>query len=129
MPEKTKVEDINIQINEDSDKCCLCIPIKTGVTLIGIFILINALRVIYAMYWGIFNGVVVYASVLGVLAAPVVYSGYLFFKWFRKDCQDTRADLPKACVFIVFSSVASAVWLCVYWMAIYRYSVPSVVYT
>ena len=59
--------------------------------------------------------------IIGVILVPIIYAGFLFFKFFQKDSSDTRADLQKACVFVAFSLIAQAVWFIIYFAAIYSY--------
>ena len=114
------MDNMQIKINEDADKCCLCIPIDTGVKIIGIFCIFNMLRVVQIVLWALsLNGALILALVCGVLGAPLFYSGLLFVNYFRKDNSETRADLQKACVFVVFSQIAFAVWFLLYFFLIY----------
>ena len=47
------MDNMQIKINEDADKCCLCIPIDTGVKIIGIFCILNAIRVVQVVLWAL----------------------------------------------------------------------------
>ena len=119
MPEETKIDDLNIKINEDADKCCLCIPIDTGVKIIGILVCLDALNVAWSAYNFIgYN--IIFPIIYGIVAVPIFYAAFLFIKFFQKDTSETRADLPKACIFIVFSAIASAIWFVVYFMILYN---------
>ena len=109
---------MQIKINEDADKCCLCIPIDTGVKIVGIFCIFNMINVVRAVLWCLTFDIIL-TIIVGVLGAPLFYSGLLFVKYFRNDCSETRADLQKACVFVVFANIATAVWFLIYFFVLY----------
>ena len=120
MPE-TKLDDINIKINEDADKCCLVIPIDAGVKIVGVLVILGAARFGWAAFnfWG---GSLIFSIVYMIMAVPVFYAAFLFIKFFQKDTSETRADLPKACIFVVFSAIACAIWFLVFFMILSGYS-------
>ena len=117
MGKKTDINDINITIKEDADKCCLIIPIDVGIKIIGIFCIVNAINVAWTIVTWLDS--FIFAVVAGIIGVPILNSGFLFIKFFQKDSSETRADLPKACVFVAFSVIASIVWMVLYWNMLY----------
>ena len=117
MPEKGLG---NIKLNEDKDKCLFCIPIDIGVKLIGVLICLGAINAVQAILQ--FNASYYddyFVIVYGVCAAPLIYSAILFIKYYMKNSSETRAALPKACIFVIFSGVATCVWTLVYLLGLH----------
>ena len=80
MDRVTLSKDRGLSIGEEQGKCCLCFDIKTGVNLIGAFV------VVYAVFaaWGIITIAsvdITTAIVFAVLVCPVLLSGYHFAKY------------------------------------------------
>ena len=95
---------------EAEDKCCWCIPIKIGVILIGIGIVLLAVS-------GVLNGLGVmglggalflYGVLLIAAQAPLLLSASYFISYFRGDTKETREGLQKACMLAILTSFAIA---------------------
>ena len=115
---------------EADDKCCWCMPIKIGVILIGVSMILCAVSTIYhAGYFinyghggwenlmgpnycfGILMG---FAGVLIVLGAA-----WFYIKFFMADSAATRAGLAKACMIVILAQ--SCLFGIQVFMLIYRY--------
>merc|ERR1712166_157674 len=78
------------------DKCCKCIPLGFGVTLLGVFVVINgglmAIAGISTLASSAIFGIICMALCVGPL-----YCAWRFLQWFRdKDSKETRERLPIA---------------------------------
>ena len=110
MAEKSLGE---IKLNEESDKCLFCIPIDFGVKLIGVLTVLITVKAVHDILETTYYDsefIVVYS----VCSAPLFYSAFLFMKYFANDSSETRMELPKACIFVIFSGLASSAWTLFY---------------
>ena len=88
---------------ESDEQCCFCIPIKIGVTVIGIVMIISAVQGILAgLHWlslDFIFGVLMICAFL-----PVLLGAWWFIAYFRDmENADTRGNLVKACMMVIFS--------------------------
>ena len=92
---------------ETEDKCCWCIPIKIGVTVIGVFVLLSCVGVVFE---GL--GAMDYDSIFGILilctCAPIVLAGIKYVQWFKDDSQETRMGCSTACMLMIVAELAVA---------------------
>ena len=100
--------------------CLFCIPIDIGVKLIGALIILIAINAIQGILYSTsyYANQDIFFIVYAVCAAPLLYSAFLFIKYYAKDSSETRAELPKACIFVIFSGIAQCIWTLVYWLII-----------
>ena len=100
---------------EADDKCCFCIPIKPGVMLIGIGMIIWAvmgtletLRLLGILPTaGYYISTPLWGILWGCSIAPVVLGAYFYVMFFKEDSADTRAGLTKACMLMILSSIVA----------------------
>lgn len=91
---------------EAADKCCFCIPIKPGVVIIGLIMVIDAV-------WGVLGvlnllkhaNLLIYAIISGVAIAPLVLGAYFYVRFFMEDNATTRGGLSKACMLVILSAL------------------------
>lgn len=105
--------------------CCLCLPIELGITVIGIFTLLNSLLLLWQI-----NGVTDDGSSKGERAGPTFYnvsyicwspflfSIYQYFKYWRKDSEHSRNELIKGNIAVFASIIALYSWMFVYFVSI-----------
>eukprot|EP00355_Strombidium_rassoulzadegani_P002906 CAMPEP_0168612538 /NCGR_PEP_ID=MMETSP0449_2-20121227/2971_1 /TAXON_ID=1082188 /ORGANISM="Strombidium rassoulzadegani, Strain ras09" /LENGTH=161 /DNA_ID=CAMNT_0008653111 /DNA_START=274 /DNA_END=759 /DNA_ORIENTATION=+ len=91
-------------ITEDADKCCLCVPIKLGVTIIGILMVLSGALGILSLL-GTLSVNIILAIIFGASLAPVLVSSFFFLKYLLNDTPETRAQLPTACALIILSQI------------------------
>ena len=92
-------------ITEDADKCCLFVPIKLGVQIVGILIVVSAGLGVLNLLGALSVGALVYTILLGASLAPAVLSAFYFLKFLINDNSDTRAQLPTACALIILQQL------------------------
>ena len=92
---------------ETDDKCCWCIPIKPGVIIIGIVMILWALQLVITFIdWIDTDGLLIYAILYLCCIAPICLGAFFFVKYFMKmDDKDTKAKLEKACMLVILSAV------------------------
>ena len=84
---------------DSEDSCCKCIPLGCGVTLLGVFTIINCVLLIISGIKIIGDDVVWGICSLACCIGPV-YCTWRFSQWFKnKDDVHTRARLP--CAYLV----------------------------
>ena len=105
--------------------CCLCLPIKNGVHIIGVTQIINALLVLRQV-----NNVTDDGSSQGEHAGPkFFYISYLcwspwlfaiftYLNFLRKDTFDIRNEMVKGSTAVFFSLIALYGWFFAYFISI-----------
>ena len=89
---------------EAADKCCWCVPIKCGIILVGVGIILNTISMIITGLAFFDVELVIWGILFLVTAIPMVGSAFFFIKWFMKmDDPDTKAGLAKGCFLVVVS--------------------------
>ena len=88
---------------EDDNHCCWFIPIRTGVVIIGIFMILHALQMVsFAVDF------VTVAPIYGILYAiatlPILVGGYLFIQYFMdREATDGKKGTVTACYLVILS--------------------------
>ena len=106
-----------LAVNEDPDKCCFVVPIKTGVIIIAVCIVVEGvlttldiLDILGASYGGI--NFIMALAFFGAAAAANVLALLLCIPWLRAmDDKDAISKLPKACMLMVLSTLLRAGWI------------------
>ena len=105
--------------------CCLCIPIKTGVYLIGLIQLVNSIAILFQI-----NGITDDGSSKGVTApprfyymsylcwSPWLYANFNFLKFIVSDTFENRNALVRGSTAITISLTATYFWFFVYFINI-----------
>jgi len=101
--------------------CCCCVPIKCGITIIGVFTVLLACIGISAQFFLMLNDQVKWWFCLVNLIIMVLYyiAAAYFFVWFGKESVGNRGNLACACIMVIVAAVLLAVWAVVYFTAIY----------
>ena len=81
---------------DSPDRCCKIVPLRCGVTLLGVFCVINgammALNGITAL-----TGSVIWGCMCFVMVAGPIYAAYKWKAWYAdQDNKDLRETLPRA---------------------------------
>merc|ERR1719263_2515220 len=102
--------------------CCCVVPIKCGVTTIGIFTLALAAIGISAQFFLILNDQVKwwFCTVNLVLLIPQYIAASFFVVWFGKDSVSTRGVLGCGCIMVIVSQSLLAAWAIVYFIWIHQ---------
>ena len=96
---------------EGDDKCCWCLPIKVGVYLIGIFMVLGGVMGVLAglTILGLASSYFIWGVLYLVAIAPIVMGAIFFIKFFRNpDDADARLAASKACMLCILSNVIMA---------------------
>ena len=96
-----------IKIGDSTNSCCICIPIKTGVTIIGLYLLVIAAMAAYAAVAFFLKTHVIMGVVYCLVNLPLFVAAFYFFKWIQNDSMETRAKLPTACIYVMFALIVS----------------------
>ena len=92
---------------EAEDKCCWCIPIKPGVIIIGVLMILWALSALLTFIdWIGVDGYLIYAILYLLCIAPIVLGAFFFVKYFMKmDDKERKEKLEKSCMLVILSSI------------------------
>ena len=106
---------------EEADKCCWVVPIKPGVIVIGVLIIVVALQsVVNAQHFYVANnlwGILFYCTLI-----PQVIAAVLFVIFFTKMEDSTaRQHTATACMLMIVACIALAVLFLLY-PIVYRYA-------
>ena len=82
-----------INIGEPVDQCCFFIPIKVGIIVIGILVILSAIGGALNTWNGLLWGST-YSIVYGLCYLPNVGAAIHFVKFFQADTPETRSKLP-----------------------------------
>ena len=92
---------------ENNETCCLCLPLKTGVTILAIL----------SVFWGAFNAYHIVTGFTGgsrfgvfVALIPSLIADFFFLKWLMDDNKENRDNLPRAALLNMFSIIAITLW-------------------
>ena len=77
---------------EAEDKCCWCIPIKIGVLLIGIGVILSAVSNVLAGLT-LLGAYFIYGVLFLAAQAPLLMSAFYYIKYFQNDNKETREGL------------------------------------
>lgn len=102
--------------------CCCVVPIKVGVTTIGILSVVLAAVSISNQFFLMLNDQVTwwYPVVNLVLLAPTYIGASFFMVWFGKDSVANRGRLSCGCILIIISASLLAAWAVIYFVWIYK---------
>jgi hypothetical protein len=101
-------------------KCCFCLPIKAGIVIIGMIVLLLAGTQFLNAYMQFMNATTPWwkPTVTIVLISPAVVSVCFFIGWYTKDCTRTRSTLTAAVIQGLTSYVLVIIWQIIYFFAI-----------
>ena len=101
--------------------CCCVVPIKCGVTTIGVFAIVLATVELSAQFFLMLNDQVQwwYCVVNLALLLPTYIAASFFVVWFGKDTVESRGRLGCACILIIVSAGLMATWAIVYFVWIH----------
>merc|ERR1712100_235731 len=102
--------------------CCCIIPIKCGITTIGLITLALAAIGISAQFFLMLNDRVAwwYCLVNLILLVPQYLAASYFIVWFGKDNVNSRGALGCTCIMVVVSQALLATWAVIYFVWIYE---------
>ena len=102
--------------------CCCVVPIKCGITTIGLFSVFLAAISISAQFFLMLNDQVKwwYCLVNLVLLLPTYIAAAYFVVWFGKDNVANRGNLACACIMIIVSESLVAAWNIIYFVWIHE---------
>jgi len=102
--------------------CCCVIPIKCGITTIGVFTILLAAIGISAQFFLMLNDQVKwwYCLVNIILLVPEYIAASFFLVWFGHDTVGTRGKLSCACTMVVVSASLIAAWVIIYFVWIHE---------
>ena len=88
---------------EQDDKCCLCIPIETGLKFVAFSHI--ALGIMYVSLGGVLSNIDWYAGLIFYLVSlPWFGACWIFTKWLIRDSKEHRNQLSLA-VWLAFATV------------------------
>ena len=106
----TLAKDRGLSFGESNETCCFCINIKSGVIIIGILFILNALYAAFGC-WRFFSLGSLAGIVMISLTLPQLLAGYYFLKFFRDmESSETKKQLPLACALQSLSAVLTGAW-------------------
>merc|ERR1712139_196266 len=102
--------------------CCCVVPIKCGITTIGVFTILLAAIGISAQFFLMLNDQVKwwYCLVNIILLVPEYIAASFFLVWFGHDEVGTRGKLSCACIMVVVSASLIAAWVIIYFVWIHE---------
>jgi len=102
--------------------CCCIVPIKCGITTIGVFTILLAAIGISAQFFLMLNDNVKwwYCLVNILLLVPQYIAASFFIVWFGKDTIASRGNLGCGCIMVVVSQALIAAWVIIYFVWIYE---------
>lgn len=65
-------------------KCCLCFPIATGMKVMGVLSLVQAVLIVYGGV-ALLAPAPIAAIVMLLLALPALMTAFQWFKWLKED--------------------------------------------
>lgn len=98
------------------------IPIKAGITVIGVLTIVLAAVTISNQFFLMLNDQVTwsYPVVNIALLIPTYIAASFFIVWFGKDSVSTRGRLPCAAILVIISASLVAAWATIYFVWIYK---------
>ena len=107
---------------EAEDKCCYAVPIKYGVIIIGVLIVLAAVNNVLAGL-SLMGAYFIYGVLVLVAQAPLLLAAWYYISYFRGDTKETREGLQKACMLTILSAFAlAAVYLVMVILGTYTFS-------
>ena len=102
--------------------CCLCVPVKAGVSIIGVFTFVLAAWWISVQFFLILNDRVAwwYPVVNLTLLIPLYLAASFWVVWFAKDQVSSRVKLQAAVILTIISVSLYAAWTIIYFVWIYK---------
>ena len=106
----------------DGLTCCCVIPVKAGVTTIGVLTIVLAAVTISNQFFLMLNDQVTwwYPVVNLALLIPTYIGASFFIVWFGKDSVSNRGALPCAAILVIISASLVAAWAVIYFVWIYK---------
>ena len=92
-------------------KCCICIPIHTGIVLIGLFFIYSGVRGVLdfldlgANPHSKFLRQALSVIVSALVIAPIILAGIYFLQYLIKDTRATRKNLSVGCACVILSQI------------------------
>ena len=87
---------------QDEDKCCYCFSMYWGIEYTAYAVMFLALYLQMQFFGIIFRPygddpyILIFSTLGGIIALPVMWTGCSFGSWWRSDCWHTRKRLPLA---------------------------------
>lgn len=102
--------------------CCCLVPIKCGITTIGVLTIALAAVEISAQFFLMLNDQVKwwYCLVNLILLVPTYIAAAYFIVWFGKDSVATRGNLACASIMVIVSASLLAAWAIIYFVWIHE---------
>ena len=127
MPEKITSEEESCDIQfegggkgcESDEVCCLCIPLKTGVTLIAILNVLWAVLTLITLFGSIYGGSLKFIVLICIL--PSFVADFFFLRWLMDDTKETRENLPRAALLQMLAAIAVNAWTLIMFVVIANY--------
>lgn len=109
--------------------CFVCLPIKFGIVLLGLFYFFLAIVVITWYFFMLLNQYIDwwFPAVALLLLAPLVVGTFFIVLFFIKDKRASRGKLGPACQLAIISLSLVAVWNLIYFVWLYKID-PDTVY-
>ena len=97
---------------EADDKCCWCFPIKIGVMIIGIFMILYAISMVVTLFdWlGLGGGWVIWGILYAICAIPIIVGAVFYIRYFMDmENADRKAGTTKACLCVIVSAFLAVI--------------------
>ena len=108
---------------EDENICCLCIPLKTGVTIIAVWNIVWAILTLYSLLTAVSLGSLKWVTMIGYV--PSLLADYIFLRWLMDDNKETRENLPRAALLQMLAIIAISCWNIILFVFIANYDAYS----
>ena len=99
-----------ISLPEGDDKCCCILPLKCGVIIIGLGVIISPF---FFMLGALAHKIYLSWLTVSLLLAcyiPVLPAALFFLLWMCNDSEANRKRLPLACKLVILSYIAAGIW-------------------
>ena len=80
---------------DKDQKCCICIPLETGMKILGCLFCLGAILIGLGLVQCIAYNIII-AIVIGVILLPYLYLCFIWFKWMREDNEENCKMVVKA---------------------------------
>ena len=80
---------------DKDQKCCICIPLETGMKILGCLFCLGAILIGLGLVQCIAYNIII-AIVIGAILLPYLYLCFIWFKWMREDNEENCKMVVKA---------------------------------
>ena len=109
------------------DRCCMCVELRAGVTLIGMFIIVDIVMAVFDISKRYLTPVQfvgankeLYCGLYALFKTLDLYAFYLFVQYWIEDTVQTRSMLSRACCYMMLTQVLvstlTIVTACIRWL-------------